>query len=210
MGKFGRWFWGWYSRIILWRQQYSLSRKIILLNRAVDAGELELSFDLCHMILTSIPPSLLDNITRHDELDESVVLRCGDVWRIIRHLDEIALYIEVQLHNDKIESDGTRKNYAPIGTRSYPADWEEFIVGTLFMDATPRMNSASAYAEILARVGRILNLQSDRALHESHQSYLDRMSHVVLEDCHSLICKLVGLSLNARTQKRPFEIGENR
>lgn len=210
MGAISRWFWDSIARIITWRHQYVLGRKLLLLNRDIDSGKLDLSFTLCHMILTSIPEPLLDMVSRGDELNASVELRCGDIWRILKHLDECVNYITVQVHNEKLAVGDTPKKYTPIGTRNYPKEWGEYAVGGIFMEAQPRLTTAVLHAELLERIGKLLNAHQGVELHESVQSYFDRMSHVVLEDCYSLICKLVGLSLNARTQKRPVEIGENR
>ena len=210
MGGISRWFWDGLARIITWRHQFVLGRKILLLNRDIDSGKLELSFTLCHMILTSIPEPLLNMVDRGDELHASVELRCGDIWRILKHLDECANYLSVQVHNEKLAVGEPTKKYTPITTRSYPKEWNEYAVGGIFMEAQPRITTATLHAELLERIGNILNECQDVELHESVQSYFDRMSHVVLEDCYSLICKLVGLSLNARTQKRPIEIGEDR
>lgn len=211
MRGIGRWFIELFVSFNLWYAQFILGRKILLLNRSIDSGQHTLSFRLCHMILTSIPPSLIAAVTSKDARDASLTLRCSELLRIFKHLDECAEYLEVQAHNTGLKAGEHLKRYTPIGTRDYPYDWGEYSMGWLMAEHVPKLSTVELYEELLKRIGRIVNaVPDDVELHESVQSYFDRMSQVVLEDCYSLICKLVGLSLNARTQERPIKTGEGR
>ena len=209
MNKFSQWLTFVMSRWLLkWRAR-QLSHRLLEINDAIENGQEELSFNLCHMILTSIPLGLIALVDRESEFKESCTLRCLDVDRILAHLDQGIAYIEIEQYNNGLDVGIRRKPYQMIETRNYPTEWGEYSFGSILCSTKKRYTSAELYAALLARIGKILNLLNEKPLHNTQQSYYDRMMHVVLEDCFVLISRLVGLSLNARITKRFKQVGEN-
>lgn len=209
MSKLSRWLSEVFSIWVLKWHSRKLAKRIAEVNTLIESGEVELSFELCHMILISIPADLLAGVERLEENQASCIIRNMYIDEIIMHLDQCISYLEVEQHNNKLPYEVKRKRSPVIETRKYPEEWGEYSFGAMLSFTKDRYSSLELYQILHGRFAKITILLAMDPLFPPQQSYLIRMSNIVLEDCFVLISRLVGLSLNARITKRPKQVGEN-
>lgn len=196
----------WYIALERWR----FSKRIKDINEQIEYDQEEISVELFHRILSTIPIMFLTAIHSKQEEEEVCTIRNYDIGNILQILDQAISFIEVEQYNNHVSGKQVRKKYPRIETRKYPIDWHEYSLDSLLYTGTGYLSSAQLHAELVARTGRMIELLDRDPLQPHQQSYLDRMTYVVLEDCYVLISSLVGLSLNARIKERSFEVGQDR
>ena len=180
---------------LLWQYRiYRLKYNLVKLERTTaHKAEWTLTFELCHMILSTIPRDMLEDITRGFELNREVTLHCTD----LNHYQQSLVYVIDVFHANAEFRKGSPKYGSIHLTRlKYDIDSHDTTMGMLFVDSESIKSSLKLYDWLDEQLMRLMNIERLKYLDEGDLSYIDRVSFPVLQDMFTLCTALAQIAID--------------
>lgn len=193
----------WFANFIYKWNKRRLRNKVALLQSNLEnQGSWTLSFELCHMILTTIGDSYFDDLTRSEVDSFTVTLWSYDIDKILQHLGEVVTHLETIALNNSSASRGFNGEPLPsINTRKYSDEVGEYSLGKLISLSKEINTTKILYHRILKDTHRICEILYTEKISEVKMGYVDRMSKKVLEDTFELTTALTSLAVGEETNE---------
>lgn len=187
----------WFADFIYRWNKRRLRNKVNLLQATLsNQGDWTLSFELCHMILTTIGDSYFDEIDRQQLDQQTVTLWASDVDQILKHLKEIVAHLETIVLNNSSASRGFNGEQLPaIDTRKYSTETVEYSLGRLIALSKEAKTLKQLNKLIKTDLARICEILYTEKISEVRMSYIDRMSKKVLDDIFELATAMTALAV---------------
>lgn len=181
---------------LLWKfKVYRLKFNLAKLERSLGhKAEWVLSYELCHMILSTIPRDMLQDITRGFELNQEVELICND----LTHYQQSLVYvIDVIRATISFNNDHNMRNYdaTTFGRFKYGVETRASTLGMLFVESETTKSTLELYDWLFEQLQRLMQMDRQKHLKDTDITYIERKSHVVLQDLFVLCMVIVQVAI---------------
>ncbi len=202
MEKFIRWLNELMRRYRVWRLGHDLTR---LERRLTNTDQWVVSFELCHMILTTIPRDMLLNIPRNVEFECAINLSVKMLDDYINCMDIMINCMQKTIDYRKGVDGVTGTGYIMLERHLVDATTVDFSIGMLLVDSEEIKTTVQLYDYLLKTTGRILKMERSY-LKESDHSYIDRRGGRFVDDLFVLSTALARLAMtgSGRTDEGLF------